>query len=465
MEEGLLRKARIRGSHHSQRIPALDGVRGLAILLVLVFHFTIYGGWQPSGFSERAYYALASGGWIGVDLFFVLSGFLITGILFDTRESTTFFRSFYARRILRIFPLYYAVLAIFFILIPLFVDLGTAFRQFQAGQGWYWSYLVNVKVALADWGEFYHLGHFWSLAVEEQFYLLWPLVVFTFSRRTLVKICYAAFVGAFLLRIGFANLDFSIQGHPVPGHGLLPAYVLMPSRMDALAAGALVALYRRDPGRTETLGGSLAVLALSGSILVGMLLHLRGFPPVEKTISTFGYSALAAFFAAAINVILASPEKGVLDRALSIPGLRFLGRYSYALYVIHHPVVLWMRDTPLAVSRLPILFGSQLPAQALYFLLCLGISLGLALLSWRFLETPFLRMKHRFPYGQAAAGPHSPQEEVRLPGQRSDPPQPTGSRSSWDRPRDREPVPDDRELSRPLENRVVSQAGDTYTVD
>jgi peptidoglycan/LPS O-acetylase OafA/YrhL len=125
---------------------------------------------------------------------------------------------------------------------------------------------------------------------------------------------------------------------------------------------------------------------------------LRRFPPTVDATVTLGYTFLAGLFASVLSLLLDSPAGSRLDRALSVPTLRFFGRYSYALYVFHHPVVLWMRETPLNVSRLPLILGSRLPAQALYFMTCLGISLGLALLSWHLIEAPFLRLKKRFPY-------------------------------------------------------------------
>ena len=128
-------------------IPALDGIRGIAILLVMLHHFTIYGGMQPTATADKLFYLVASAGWCGVDLFFVLSGFLITGILFDTKESSHFFRNFYMRRCLRIFPLYYGSLAVVFIVLPWFMPLGWRFHQLLTEQGWYWVYLSNVLIA------------------------------------------------------------------------------------------------------------------------------------------------------------------------------------------------------------------------------------------------------------------------------------------------------------------------------
>src|SRR5262245_43040855 len=151
-------------------MPALDGVRGLAVLMVLVFHFV--GNMMPANGVERAIVGVTSYGSYGVELFFVLSGFLITGILYDAHNKPHYFRNFYMRRLLRIFPLYYGVLALVFIVAPLIPLLrGPALDYLVDRQAWAWLYTVNVYIAReGDWS-FSYLDHFWSLAVEEHFYL------------------------------------------------------------------------------------------------------------------------------------------------------------------------------------------------------------------------------------------------------------------------------------------------------
>ena len=129
-------------------VPALDGIRGIAILLVMVHHFTIFGMGAPTTVLDKRVYKLFAAGWCGVDLFFVLSGFLITGILLDAKGGAHFFRNFYMRRFLRIFPLYYGFLFAFFVLLPLTFSLGDNFRSLLEQQGWYWSYLVNLPIAM-----------------------------------------------------------------------------------------------------------------------------------------------------------------------------------------------------------------------------------------------------------------------------------------------------------------------------
>src|SRR4051812_42732359 len=219
---------------HPKHIPALDGLRGLAIILVLLFHFTPEGIGATS--AEKVLRSVASLGWCGVDLFFVLSGFLITGILYDAKGSPHFFRDFYMRRVLRIFPLYYGVLFLVFIVVPLLHPLTRASdQQFIHNQHWLWLYMANIPQALTNaWPlktGWVNLNHFWSLAIEEHFYLIWPALVFLLQRRTLMRICTACIITALILRC----LTYFLWNDTA-------AYVLTPCRMDELAMGALVAL-------------------------------------------------------------------------------------------------------------------------------------------------------------------------------------------------------------------------------
>jgi peptidoglycan/LPS O-acetylase OafA/YrhL len=161
---------------NSQRITNLDGIRGIAVLWVMLHHFQLYGeGFPPTTFLDRQVERLTISGWIGVDLFFVLSGFLITGILLDSKSNTGYFRKFYMRRFLRIFPLYYGFLFAFMFVLPLIDPEGAEFQLQFKEQIWYWTYLINWKLATIYVSEYIGISHFWSLAIEEQFYLVWPV--------------------------------------------------------------------------------------------------------------------------------------------------------------------------------------------------------------------------------------------------------------------------------------------------
>jgi peptidoglycan/LPS O-acetylase OafA/YrhL len=217
-------------------LPGLDGMRGLAILLVLLFHFV--GNTVATNWIERAIVGVSNYGSYGVELFFVLSGFLITGILYDARNKPHYFRNFYMRRLLRIFPLYYGVLALVFFIAPLIPLLrGPMLNYLVDRQSWAWLYAVNIYIAKqGDWS-FSYLEHFWSLAIEEHFYLFWPLVVFLLATRprTLIAVSLGTALCAMLARLTGSLMGLSWW----------TTYVLTPFRLDGLALGAFLAVTAR----------------------------------------------------------------------------------------------------------------------------------------------------------------------------------------------------------------------------
>src|SRR5690606_28281082 len=233
----------------------LDGVRGLAVLAVMLLHFTLF---VPMDGAERFLNGWLQTGWIGVDLFFVLSGFLITGILMDTRDDPHHFRNFYARRTLRIFPLYYAYLVLLFLVLPALHEGYAMEHATDDRRIWLWTYMGNFLMARGWEAMPSHTTHLWSLAVEEQFYLVWPLLVFAVRRRWLMALCGLTFLGAILTRAYLAT-----QG------AAAAAYVLTPARMDTLAAGALVAVVLRQRGPDAVRALILPMLA-SGLFLIGV---------------------------------------------------------------------------------------------------------------------------------------------------------------------------------------------------
>jgi peptidoglycan/LPS O-acetylase OafA/YrhL len=373
-------------------LPALDGLRGVAILLVMFHHFTAYGGMNPRTSPDRMFKQLSLLGWIGVDLFFVLSGFLITGILCETLGKRHFFRNFYLRRTLRIFPVYYATLLVAFIVIPAAFAISGGYAKLLGDQLWYWFYAMNLNLAWNGWPEFFAFSHFWSLAVEEQFYLVWPLLIFAAGSRRMVAVCVSVAIAAPLFRWWLVESGSALGG-----------YVLMPARCDALAIGGLIALLMRDSaGVARTVRWSGPLLFASSGALLSLLISKRGLPTEDPLVQTVGFSLIAVLFGAVLVRTLITPEHSRLRRVLESRAMRVTGRYSYALYIFHHPVAIYLGSRWMPVGELPRVLSSQLPGQLAFCALAGSVSFGLAWVSWQLIEAPFLRLKARFPYDERA---------------------------------------------------------------
>ena len=373
-------------------IAALDGIRGIAILMVMVFHFHLPQ--EAFGWGSRLWDGFAGLGTNGVNLFFVLSGFLITGILWDAKGGKHYLRNFYARRILRIFPLYYGALFVGLVLVPLLHPVSDPKYVFTVRhQGWLWTYLSNVYESWSG-RPIPLFGHFWSLAVEEQFYLLWPFVVLWSSRLTLMRICVGCFVGAFVMRLGllYAGAD--------PATTVLR---LAPCELDCLATGAFLALAWRvsDPLRLVT-RKIIARRAFAASAAAIALLMLTFSESENGRLISFAAlnSGWSIFFGTGLYLAMVGSPGSLWTRALHSSNLRMIGKYSYGLYVFHWPMGrLWLALMNRWQGRQP---GSMLDNAAVfqgsYFLLAAGFSLLAAWLSWHLYEKHFLRLKRYFTY-------------------------------------------------------------------
>ena len=356
--------------HH---YPHLDGIRGIAILLVLLFHCASVT--SPRTVSQELYFTLASAGWIGVDLFFVLSGFLITGILIDTYHSPFYFRNFYIRRALRILPLYYFVIILFTVFTQLSVAEAIEFKSPLIALS-YWIYLPNW-LPLFNVPQPEVLGHFWSLAIEEQFYLIWPaLVLFAARRKKEGKLCLLVLIVSIVSRVVLVALNQK-------------AYYFTVSRMDGLALGGYVSILFRRYGSLIRFRSRAFVVAAISMLMVGVVaLFERRFYGHDPMLLIFGLLPLALFFSSCLVITLSS-TRGTLRSILSNRELRFVGGISYGVYVFHWPIIfflngIWGHSQSFWVNHI------------VFTVIALSLSLFVAWVSYRFFEGPILRLKHRY---------------------------------------------------------------------
>ena len=373
------------------RVPVLDGLRGIAILLVMFRHSV--DGMSLATPIDRVVYQLGRLGSNGVDVFFVLSGFLITGILLDTRGRSDYFSRFYFRRTVRIFPLYYITLAALFLLAPRFVDpRATSFLMDSGGkQIWYWTYLSNWL--FASRGYYGGLAHFWSLAVEEQFYVLWPTVVLLAGPRRMPAVCLSAIGLTVLARVACAATDVS----------MLAIYVMTITRLDGLAVGSLLASVARRNGGLARFRSWYAPVATASMLLLVSLIGAEWGHGRTSLVMLVGALPVAVVSGALMALSLILPPTSWLAAHLSSRVLRFFGKYSYGLYVLH-PLVYASVRRCWADDGLPAIAGSLLPGHLAFAATAMSASVIAALLSWHLWEKHWLRLKERLPSGASAQG-------------------------------------------------------------
>jgi len=376
-------------------IEILDALRGIALLLVLGFHFC--EGLNGLTRLENMFYGLFRAGWMGVDLFFVLSGFLIIGILVDTKEAPKRMFKFYMRRTLRIFPLYYLALLLIFVVLPLAVPLGAKLHlsghqntfgglidaSARQNQAWFWTYTTNILASI-DQSQLGRYGHFWSLAVEEQFYLVCPMLIYHLSLERALTLCRYCIVGAFFIRTVLIIAGASSA-----------ANFLMPCRMDALAVGGYIALAWRMGKITPVFIRASRWVALSAlALMVALFLarHSR-FDATDNVVRSIGYTVIAIFFGALTVLCVMGQQLQWLNQSW----LRTFGKYSYAIYLMHrplHPILFSL----LGFSALTVAWKFPMLRLLPFLILAPATCLLLGKISWVFYERRFLTLKKLYSY-------------------------------------------------------------------
>ena len=363
----------------AERDLALDGVRGLAVLMIVLLH-----GFTPAP-TGPVTQLLHNGGeslFIGVDLFFVLSGFLITSILIRSREQAGYFRHFYWRRGLRIFPAYLIVLFVSCVLLPLRSDPATA-QALHAVAPWHLLYLQNLLAAAtgpmpAD------LSHLWSLAIEEQFYLLWPLTVLLLPRQRLAPVCAGLFGASCLVKLALY----------LGGASWLTLYVFTPCHVEGLAAGAWIAAKRQIGGVRSVPAWLGAAGAVAGAALLLIALAVPGAKLFDRTQVVLHNFLASVAFAALLYAVLAMRPGAWLRRLFDWRPLRFLGLYSYGIYLISWGLV---RHVQYPMARRLSAHLSDNMALLASGLAVSALCIVLAMLMFHAVEKPLLRFKDRGP--------------------------------------------------------------------
>lgn len=359
-------------------IRELDGVRAVGISLVLLDHF-----WPP--FLSPFVSGLGQLGWVAMDSFFVLSGFLITGILLDTCSRRDYFSSYYIRRTLRVFPVYYAVLAAL-TMTTLLRAGGYEYHKLIASWGspvWFVAYLGNFRTAFVNnWPTALGYGPFWSLQIEEQFYLIFPVAVRLLSKKALGRLLWSAVFASPIIRLVFFLWK--------PGNPFLQ-FVLLPCRMEGLALGGLIALrFRSGPwklGRWAPAGAALllSITVLCSTASIPSRVNEAWSSPFNRV---FGYS-LSSVGCACLILTLIQFRGSAYTRPLVLAPLQYIGKISYGIYLLHLPVQLVFDSFAWHLG------WKSVSHEPLHFVILVVLSVGAASASWYLFESRLLLLKDK----------------------------------------------------------------------
>jgi peptidoglycan/LPS O-acetylase OafA/YrhL len=376
------------------RISAIDGLRGAAIIMVVLFHTQLFDQ-SLRALRVGLLYSKAVGiGWVGVDLFFVISGFLITGILIDSASSQRYYKTFFARRTIRIFPVYYSSLFLFFVVAATYLrltnqEVALSTNIIPSSQFWAWTYTLNWRIALLSFASIpVFIQHFWSLAIEEQFYILWPFIVRRFLQRGFLFVC------GLLVIISLASRAALLLLHKNEA-----AYVATFCRLDALAIGASIAFAKRDkqiwPLMTRH-AKKVNVLALT--LLIAMIGATGHTSFSGRLMGSIGITLWGTFFGSYLIVLLRRSHggTGIVSGIVSFTGnpfFRWFGKYSYSLYIFHQPLIIMLYRLGVSSGRLAALCQSPIAGVLLMNCIVFASASLISLASWHLLEKHFLNLK------------------------------------------------------------------------
>ena len=365
------------------RLPALDGLRGVAVLAVFFFD---YANGLPTKVASGPIHVLGlvfAFGWSGVDLFFVLSGFLITGILYDTQRDPRYYRNFYARRALRIFPPFYLLALVFIFLTPI---VGAHWRLAHLAFLFYVAYpCALIWPAAMQISPLLLTKHIWSLCAEEQFYTIWPATIAKLRiPSAILRVCAVVAVLALSLRIAICathwlNIEWTHE--------------FLPCRMDTLAVGAAIAILVRGPQHDRVLRWAPLAFMVAGGSTIALCAVRHEVNHSDPFIATIGFSVIALAYGSLL--LMALRRGGWVEKLFSLKILRIFGRYSYAMYLFDLPITIVLNHyRGIFVPWI----HSYSAESALFLVVCLLVNLLLAAASFRLVETPIMRLKSRFKY-------------------------------------------------------------------